>query len=230
MPADSALPVAGSSEFISAPRADKDLAVLSERDPSSRGSVEVTRTFLESWPYPVAAGVRYPVLDSETTSRIHAGVAHRLDAEEMTNSTQTSFGRYWRRLIAFQDWLKANGPQGSFHALVVGAGFDSTVEGLPPESIAVLEWAALLDQAALDFRLDVVDPSGKIEAYFKSLGQKKEHTFIVHDYPSGSAANLVPRSFAPRIFGRYAEEIIVSEDLHFPPGAEHAWRVTLPRN
>ncbi|MDO8461432.1 MAG: hypothetical protein Q7S98_01085 [Deltaproteobacteria bacterium] len=197
-------------------------------------SIEATRAFLESWPHPVAAGVRYPVLDRETAWKVQAEVV-RFNGRQTTTVTTTNFGRHWRQLIAFQDWLRSSGRTGSFRALVVGAGFAPTIESVrtvdegkfPPESIAVLEYAALLDQAGLDFQLDVVDPLGEIEAYFKTLGQKEAHTFIVHDNPSTNPVTGVPATFAPRIFGRHATEIPLSDDI--PSWADHAWRVTLPR-
>ncbi|MDO8461596.1 MAG: hypothetical protein Q7S98_01915, partial [Deltaproteobacteria bacterium] len=228
---------AGGSEFVSAPRADQSLAALSERVSWPIGPVEATRTFLNSWSasHPVAPGVRYPVLSRGTAINVHGYVNQLPGSPVIPVVTTTNFGRHWRQSLTVQKWLRDNPHQGPFRALVVGAGFGNraanvnTTMDLTSEAFAVLEWASILDQAGLDFRLDVVDLEGQVEAYFKELSRKEEHTFVVSDFLAGNERIVVPETFAPQIFGRYAREITASQDSPFPAGVEHAWRVTLPK-
>lgn len=111
-----------SSAFISTPRADEALGALSSSASPSNGAVEATRAFLDRWSvsHPVAAGVRYPLL-SENLLDV---VTYRKPSLRPP-STVTSFGRHQPAILALQDWVRTNRPEGPFRALVVGAGLAS---------------------------------------------------------------------------------------------------------
>ncbi|MBI1908834.1 MAG: hypothetical protein HYS22_01525 [Deltaproteobacteria bacterium] len=206
--------------------------------PEESADVVATRALFRD--LPVETGVRYPILSATEREDLTAHLA-QLDRPFRSGSSEhhTSFGRHWKSFLAAAAQWGPESRTGRVRALVVGAGLDfpineavpfmSHVAGYRPllqerkEAINVLELAALMANHGLDYAIDVVDPNGEVEAYFRALAAVESHRFLVADHAG------VSRDYIQTVFGPQARDVTAEHLGRLPQGATVVYEVRLPR-
>ncbi|MDO8462273.1 MAG: hypothetical protein Q7S98_05375 [Deltaproteobacteria bacterium] len=194
---------------------------------------EATRAFLESLPYPVAPGVRYPVLSPEERQVVE-GDSRNLD-RDFAGLLEgfTHFGRHRRAILAVQKAIREGQITTPVRALIVGAGFHDPTGYRPSQEerlpITVLEWGGMMAALGIEFEIDVVDRNPQVAAFFDGLQSREDLVFVVGDTLLSTAmVSDVSPLYAPDIFGPLAQNITDDPDARLPRGATKAHRITLP--